>query len=173
MRLIFLVLFASIAALAADVRLEKLPLWFEAHGGSFVSRGADYALSVSPDGAVLAVHGGTVRMSLVGSKGAARMEALEPLPGHATYFSGNTAGETFDTYGQVLGRSVYARIDMLFHGNENRLEYDFRLAPGANAHQIALAFDGAGRLEIDARGDLFCTPATPRFVSRSQRRIRW
>jgi uncharacterized protein (TIGR03437 family) len=135
LRFLSLFLFASIAATADE------PVFFEAHGDSYVSRGAGYVLSVSPSGAVLAVPGGRVRMRMVGSNAAARLEALEPLP-------------AFETYGQVLRRSVYAGVDLLFHGNGTRLEYDFRVAAGSSAREIALAFEGAGRPEIDARGDL-------------------
>jgi uncharacterized protein (TIGR03437 family) len=117
------------------------PPVFEAHGDSYVSRGPDYALSLSPSGAVLAVPGGRVRMRMVGGNAAARLEALEPLP-------------AVETYGQVLRRSIYPGIDLLFHGNGSHLEYDFRVAAGRSAREIALAFEGAGRPEIDARGDL-------------------
>jgi uncharacterized protein (TIGR03437 family) len=143
-----LLLVASIAAMASDARLAKIsPPVFEAHGDSYVSRGAGYALSLSPSGAVLAVPGGRVRMRMVGGNAAARLEALGPLPAFGTYGA-------FERYGQVLSRSVYPGIDLLFHGNGTRLEYDFRVAAGSSARQIALAFEGADGLKIDARGDL-------------------
>src|SRR6202044_3652629 len=63
-------------------------------------------------------------------------------------------GETFDTFGQVVTRSVYPGIDLVFHGNRNRLEYEFRVAAGSSAGRVALAFEGPGRPEIDRRGDL-------------------
>jgi uncharacterized protein (TIGR03437 family) len=138
-----LLLVAAIAAMASDARLAKIsrPV-FEAHDGSYVSRGAGYALSLSPGGAVLlAVPGGTVRMRMVGSNAAARLEGEDPLP-------------ALEAYGEVLSRSVYPGIDLLFHGNGERLEYDFRVAAGSSPRQIALAFEGADGLEIDARGDL-------------------
>ncbi len=56
--------------------------------------------------------------------------------------------------GQVVDRSIYPGIDLLIHGDRNPLEYDFRLAPGADPSRVELAFDGGGRPEIDARGDL-------------------
>jgi uncharacterized protein (TIGR03437 family) len=154
LRFISLVLCSSIVAPAAHVRFEKLPLYFEAHGDTYVSRGANYALSVSKGGAVLAMHGGRMRMSLLQSNAAARLEALDALPGRVTYFSANGVGKTFDTFGQVVSRAVYPGIDLVFQGNRNRLEYDFRVAAGSSAGRIALAFEGAGRPEIDARGDL-------------------
>jgi uncharacterized protein (TIGR03437 family) len=158
LRLIALIIFASIASLAADVRIEKLPLYFESHGDSYVSHGAGFTLRVSPGGTVLAVGGGTLRMRMVGSSAPSRLEALDPLPGHVAYFSENGAGETFGTYGKVLSRSVYPGIDLVLYGNQNRMEYDFRVAAGSRAEQIALAFDvasdGSERPEIDADGDL-------------------
>ncbi len=158
MRFISVFVLASIVAIAADARLAKvpysLPLSFESHGGTYVSSGEGYVLSLSPGGATLALRGGTVRMRMVGSNPAVRMEAAEPLPGHVTYLDGNGDGETFRTYGQVIGHSVYPGIDLVFHGNQDRLEYDFRVAAGSVAGRIALEFDGATRMEIDASGGL-------------------
>ena len=37
-------------------------------------------------------------------------------------------------------------IDVVFYGNQEQLEYDFVLAPGADPGQIALAMNGAARL---------------------------
>ncbi len=158
MRFLFFLVLASIAATAAHAQSAKLsyslPLSFESHGGIYVSHGGGYSLSVSPGGAELAWRDGTVRMRMTGSNPAARMEAAEPLPGHVTYLHGNGDGETLRTYGQVICHSVYPGIDLVFHGNRDRLEYDFRVAAGSGAGRIALAFDGASRMEIDAMGDL-------------------
>ena len=43
---------------------------------------------------------------------------------------------------------------MVYYGDGRRLEYDFVVAPHADARAVALDFRGAGRLEIDAAGDL-------------------
>src|SRR5450631_390003 len=110
LRLIPLVFCATIAALAADTPPPhiylSLPLWFEGSGDSYLSRGPGYALSVSPSSAMLAVHGATVRMRMIGSRATARLEALDPLAANATYFVGNSEGKIFQTYGQVLSRSI-------------------------------------------------------------------
>jgi len=91
---------------------------------------------------------------MVGSRATARLEALDPLAANATYFVGNSEGKIFQTYGQVLSSSIYPGIDMVFHGTRGRLEFDFRVSAGSKADQIALAFDGAREVQIDARGDL-------------------
>ena len=149
---------ARVDGAAADPRpanpSHAFPLWFESHHGAYVSRGAGYALSVSPGAAVLALRGGTVRMRMLGGSVSPHMEPLDPLPGHATWCAGGDACETFATYGQVLNRSVYPGIDVVFYGNQGRLEYDFRVAAGSSARRIALAFEGARRMQIDNRGDL-------------------
>src|SRR5262249_14723845 len=41
-----------------------------------------------------------------------------------------------------------------YYGNQQKLEYDFVVAPGAKPDAIALAFDGATRVSVDPDGDL-------------------
>jgi hypothetical protein len=49
---------------------------------------------------------------------------------------------------------VYRGIDTVYYGNQGRLEYDFLLAPGADAGAIRMRFRGADRLRITPAGDL-------------------
>jgi hypothetical protein len=58
------------------------------------------------------------------------------------------------TYGRVHYDEVYPGVDLVYYGNQQRLEYDFVVAPGADPGAIALAFTGTDRVEVDARGDL-------------------
>ena len=56
--------------------------------------------------------------------------------------------------------NVYKGVDLVFHGNESALEYDFVVAPGADPRQIQLQFEGAASLEVDkANGDLVLAAA--------------
>jgi hypothetical protein len=148
----------SLAALAADTGPRQSyfasPLAFEAHGNLNVSRGAGYALNISSAGTVLNLSGGILRMRMVGGQASPRVEAVDPLPGLATYYLGSEPGQSYRTYGRVLNVSVYSGIDLVFHGNRNRLEYDFQVAAGRSAAAIALAFDGASRVDIDSPGYL-------------------
>ena len=57
-------------------------------------------------------------------------------------------------FARVRQAGVYDGIDLEFYGNQQRLEYDFLVAPGADPSAIRLRFDGADRIEIDAAGDL-------------------
>src|SRR5204862_7895974 len=50
--------------------------------------------------------------------------------------------------------AVYPGIDAVYHGRSGRLEYDFNVAPGADASKIALAMSGARGLRLSTSGDL-------------------
>jgi hypothetical protein len=48
-------------------------------------------------------------------------------------------------------------VDLVFYGNQRRLEYDFIVAPGADPKAIALNVVGARKLRVNARGDLLAS----------------
>jgi hypothetical protein len=49
---------------------------------------------------------------------------------------------------------VYPGIDLVYHGNQRLLEYDFRIAPGADPAVIDLRFQGAKKLSVNKDGAL-------------------
>ena len=51
-------------------------------------------------------------------------------------------------------REIYPGIDLVFHGNQGRLEYDFEVSPGSDASLVELKFDGAQHSSINPAGDL-------------------
>lgn len=170
---------------AAQTRLSeaygKLPLQFETNQGQadaqvkFISRGQGYSLFLTATEAVLALRkaGGertknkakpsssvasVVRMKLVAANPHSQVSGREPQAGRINYFTGNDARRwraDVPTFARVQYDDVYPGIDLVYYGNQRQLEYDFRLAPGANPNNIRLTFDGANKLEIDrATGDL-------------------
>ena len=54
-------------------------------------------------------------------------------------------------------RAVYPGIDIAYHGENQRLEYDFILQPRADPASIRLAVDGVDGIRIGAEGDLVLT----------------
>ena len=56
-------------------------------------------------------------------------------------------------YGKVRLQGVYPGIDLVYYGHQGQLEYDFVVAPGADASSIRWGFDGA-KPELAANGDL-------------------
>ncbi|HEV2689990.1 MAG TPA: SBBP repeat-containing protein, partial [Bryobacteraceae bacterium] len=76
------------------------------------------------------------------------------MPGHTNYFLGRDVCRSYELYGRVRARGVYRGIDMVFHGNQERLEYDFEIAAGREPGKIRLHFEGADEIRIDPSGDL-------------------
>jgi hypothetical protein len=82
---------------------------------------------------------------------------LAPLPGKVNYLRGTnprawTTG--VPTFGRVQYPQLYPGIDLVFYGNEQRLEYDFVVAAQADPLRITLNFEGTGPLRITPEGDL-------------------
>ena len=175
--------------------LGRLPLRFEANAGQFpkgvrfAARGTGYNVALTPAGAVIDVGtadgpSAAIAMTLVGRHGARAARDVtgrELLPGVVNHIIGNdpaawTTGAK--QFARVRHSGVYDGIDLEFYGNQQRLEYDFLVAPGADPSTIRLRFDGAARLEIDAAGDLLvhaagglaAPPAGARQLSAHRRR---
>jgi hypothetical protein len=54
----------------------------------------------------------------------------------------------------VQYQAVYPGIDLVYYGNQGRLEYDFNVAPGAKPENIKFRVAGAERLSVDKQGNL-------------------
>jgi len=90
-----------------------------------------------------------VRMTLVGANPGAAVAGSDRLPGISNYFIGNDPKKWRTGIPQFAGvryQSVYPGIDMVFYGSQGHLEYDFKVAPGADPSQAELQFDGAAKL---------------------------
>jgi len=146
----------------------QLPLAFEPASSSsnsdakFLARGNGYALFLANNEAVLELRGpsntpGVVRMKLAGANTSPSFTALEQLPGKSNYFIGNDPGKwrtNIPQYRKVSESNVYRGVNLVYYGSQGQLEYDFDVAPGADPSVIRLAFQGARRVSIDARGEL-------------------
>lgn len=153
---IFLTFFCLGSCFGADVSATHTPLVlaFEARAGEFVSHGPGYSLSVTSQGADLNLSGHALRMRLAGADGLATLEALDRMPGRTNYILGRDLPRSYALYGRVRSRGVYRGIDVLFRGNQERLEYDFEIAAGLDPSRIKVDFQGADEIRIDPRGAL-------------------
>ena len=61
---------------------------------------------------------------------------------------------------------VYPGVDLLFHGDQRQLEYDFVVAPGADPGRIGFKIRGAKKIEVAANGDLILHTADSEFEMR-------
>ncbi len=96
-----------------------------------------------------------VKMRFVGGR-ASTIEGLDELEGTVNYFIGKDPKKwhtNVHTYGKVAYREIYPGIDQLFHGNQQQLEYDFLVSPGADPRRIKMAFSGVKNVALD-QGDL-------------------
>ena len=145
----------------------------------FLARGAGYGLFLTADEAVLELQtsavstqhsapgsqlsavssqlasSSVIRMRLDGANASACVSGGSPLPGKSSYFIGNDPAKwhhEIPQFARVQYQAVYPGVDLVYYGNQGQLEYDFRVAPGADPNQIALSFQGAST-RIDS-GDL-------------------
>jgi hypothetical protein len=92
-----------------------------------------------------------LQMKLAGANPNVNVAGAELLPGKSNYFLGNDPAKWrpgVPQFAKVHYDNVYPGINLVFYGNEGRLEYDFQVAPGADPAQAEFEFNGAKRLEL-------------------------
>jgi hypothetical protein len=98
-----------------------------------------------------------VRLKFAGGDTPTAITGRNQLRGKTSYFLGNDPTQwhrNIANYEGVEYRGVYPGVDVVFHGNQQHLEYDFVVAPGADPHAIALDVEGAKHMRITPRGDV-------------------
>jgi hypothetical protein len=146
----------------------NLPLSFEANQGQtadrvrFLSRGSGYNLFLTPSETVLELGSGelktaVLRLQLKDANTAALIEGVDELPARSNYFISPDPDNwrtNVPNYSRVRYREIYPGVDMVYYGNQRRLEYDFIVQPGTDPEMIIISCQGADSLEIDPDGDL-------------------
>ena len=165
----------------AGAKSISLPLFFEANEGQadpqvkFLTRTSGYTLFLTPSETVLAASKGKsgkasfVKMQLAGANPSPAMSGFDELPGKVNYLIGNNPAKwetRVPLYSQVRAEQVYPGVDLVFHGSEGQLEYDFVVSPGADPSRIAFRIRGARHTEIDAQGDLVLRAGASEFRMR-------
>ncbi len=150
----------------------------------YLSQGNGYSLFLTPTGSVLSLQqpvaatgllqshpvpgtglsppsttsmGVALAINLVGSNPKATVSGQDPLPGLSNYFIGNDAGQwhtNIANYGKVAYQNVYPGVNLVYYGNQQQLEYDFVVAPGANPGLIRFNVQGAESIALDPLGNL-------------------
>jgi hypothetical protein len=163
--------------------MDALPLAFEANQGQtdpqvkYLARANGYTLFLTADDAVFSLHsaakpatasakkvapksGSVMHLHLVGGNSQAKIAAASLLPGKSNYFIGKDQSQWHTNvaqYERVAYENVYPGINLAFYGVQRQLEFDFIVAPGANAAPIQLSASGASRLSTDNSGNLILT----------------
>ena len=119
-----------------------------------------YAQSGSPPASVTGV---ALAMNLVGANPQASVAGQDQLPGTSNYFIGNDPSQwhtSIANYGQVAYQDVYPGVNLVYYGNQQQLEYDFVVAPGADPGSIRLELQGADSISLDDQGNLVLSTAS-------------
>src|SRR6185369_11050918 len=164
--------------------VDALPLNFELNQGQthkrvkFLARSEGYVLFLTATEVVMALDNpaahrkgkenhstvektrpprSIVRLKLEGANRAAQIEGFDQLTARSNYFAGSdpTAWRTnIPNYARVRYSQIYPGIDMVYYGNERRLEYDFIVAPGSDPEIVEISFGGDQNFAIDSMGDV-------------------
>ena len=158
----------------------KIPMSFEVNQGQtdeevrFLSRGNGYTLFLTSNDIVLTLvnpQSGTsqdkvssntsevsiIHMKLVGASYATEPKGLEKIDTKSNYFVGNDPQKwltDIPSYAKIKYEDVYSGIDLVFYGNQQQLEYDFIVNPGADPNLIRFSFEGAEDFNIDSECNL-------------------
>jgi Beta-propeller repeat len=142
----------------------SLPLSFQPGTGSTVN-GFDYltrtqqgSIYLSYHGAALALNGVSqpLRLQMLGARPVDPV-ARERLPGVVNDLRGDDprAWKTnIPTFERIRYPGLYPGISLDWYGNQRQLEYDFRVAAGANPAQIGMRVAGADAVRVTEKGDL-------------------
>ncbi len=102
----------------------------------------------------------SLQMRLVNSSSKALSKGVDPLLGEVNYLFANHRYTHIPTYAKVQYQDVYPGVDLVYYFNNQKLEYDFVIAPGADIGRIRLAFDKAEKVSLDKDGDLIIRTAS-------------
>ncbi len=150
-------------------RLNQMPMNFTLNQGQtdarvkFTARGRGYSLFLTPTEAVLSLRranslGSTaLRMRLLQANDNPVISGLDKLPMVSNYYLGDDPSqfrENVPHFAKVKYAQVYPGIDLVYYGQQQELEYDFIVAPGADPNVIQMKFVGARKLRLADNGDL-------------------
>jgi Abnormal spindle-like microcephaly-assoc'd, ASPM-SPD-2-Hydin/Beta-propeller repeat len=158
----------------------KIPLTFEENSGQtdaqvkFLARGAGYTVFLTDRDATLRLErrsaqpgaqaeaGAVVRIALAGANSHPVAHADGAQVAHANYFVGSDPQKwrhDVPEYARVKFDAVYPGIDLVYYGNQGRLESDYVVRPGANPNRIALRVEGSDRIRLNSDGDAILSTA--------------
>ncbi len=126
----------------------------------FTGHGRGHGDGLTHDAAITGtapISATAIRLRYEGADPNARASSGDQLPGVANYLIGADPSHWHTgvpTYATVSYHDVYPGVDLVYYGTAGRLEYDWRLAAGADPGQITLAVDGARDVRLDADGTL-------------------
>jgi uncharacterized protein (TIGR03437 family) len=157
-------LFLSVALASA----ARQPVAFEPNrgqdpgGSEFVAHTSGAALTLGPGRAEWISRQARVAVVFASARRGVRGQGEQTLPGVVHHIRGDEPSrwlKNIPTYARVRYAQLYPGIDVVYYGNDGRLEYDLVLARGADPGRIRLRVEGAQALRVDEAGDLVISSA--------------
>ncbi|HVC83278.1 MAG TPA: hypothetical protein VNL35_22540, partial [Chloroflexota bacterium] len=164
---------APISTTALLAQYTHLPLRFEPNVGQtdpavrYLAHGPGYTAFFTDHEAVIALpaapaaHAPAVVMTLglagTAAGAAPTVSEADRLPGVSNYVEGNDQSQWHlgvPGYSQLTYPGVYPGVDLRYHGGQGQLEFDFDLAPQADAGAIRLHLSGPGVPTLDGQGNV-------------------
>ena len=108
-----------------------------------------------------------VRMRLEGANLTPEMSGINMTSSKSNYLIGDDKSKwrtNVSQYSKVKYQEVYEGIDLVYYGNQRKLEYDFIVQPGADYKQIQMNFSGADKLSLDNKGNLVMATPTGNVI---------
>jgi len=172
---------ATILAFTAFLGAAAPRLRFEEYRDGFVTRTKNGAVRFDDDGVNI---GGQLRMRVLRSRGA-EPEGVDRLPGVTNRLIGSDPRRWeigVAQYERLRYSNIYPGIDLIFYGNEQQLEFDFEVRPGADPRRVQMEFEGAKKVTTDRAGNLvlriaagemqFRKPVVYQMVAGARREVR-
>ncbi len=98
-----------------------------------------------------------IKATIVGASINPDISGREPLEYKCNYFVGKDPDRwhtDVPTYRAIVLDEIYPGVDLVYYGNGHQMEYDFRVAVGADHSQIRIQYEGANGLAVDSDGAL-------------------
>jgi uncharacterized protein (TIGR03437 family) len=169
-----LFLFAVVSDLIATPNpasaFARMPLSFEGRpGAELVARQGSVEVTLAAGSITTRMLGGgsrqraAVTSKLLGADPHVRPEGIDLLAAQANYLLGNDPAKWrsgVPLFGRAIYRGLYPGVDLMFHGDDGAVEYDFVVQPGASVRPIAFEISGASAVRLMPDGALaIATPA--------------
>ena len=161
---------APAQAAAVQSQLLTAPLQFEENRGQapaqydYLSHGRGCSLFMRSNETKVVLFdksgASAASLKLISASAEKKGVGMEPLPGIVNYFRGSDPEKWIKevpTNARVKYEGIYPGVDVVYYGNQQRLEYDFVIAPNADPNVIRWTVEGAQALNIDDKGALVLT----------------
>jgi hypothetical protein len=141
------------------------PINFEANRGQwgpsirYAARGQHYSIAFGVQETLIHAEdsNATAALRFRGGNTAPVQEALKTTATQIDHLHSSNHGRWTngtDSDVKVAYHNVYPGIDTVFHANQQGLEYEFVVSPGADASLIAFEFRGTDSVSITSGGDI-------------------